>query len=474
MRRVIIILLSCVLVAGLVVGTVTGVFGAAAGRALYATGLWVDGGASTVPPGTFDEPPPETPSAEPTHASSPVLPEASPAAAPPAKRVQAVVSGVDRGSMGGKVSGTVIDVASGKALHRENSGAAYTPASTMKLLTSLTALDLLGPDHRFSTRVVEGADGQVILVGGGDPYLAEQDSDVYPDRPSVAELAASTAEELTAAGRDSITLGYDASLFSGPAWNTEWPDNYSDQVTPVSALWVDEGRVSGTSPGPREQDPAGVAGRAFADALEKEGIEVTKVGKASAAADAEELAAVDSMPVGLIVEQVLVHSDNDAAEVLLRQSAIAAGEDGSFAGGRAALRSTLADLGVWEKGTVVHDGSGLARTTKVPSDTMVKIIRLGQSARHPEYRPLITGLPVAGVEGSLRVRFATPGTEEGRGQVRGKTGTLRNIHSLAGYVRTVDGALLAFAFLVNDADEDYAARVWLDRVSAALAGCGCN
>lgn len=474
MRRVIIILLSCTLVAGLVAGAVTGVFGAAAERGLYATGLWTDGGEPTVPPGTFDEPPPQTPSAEPTHASSPVLPEASPAAPPPAKQLQKVVSGVSRASMGGSVSGTVIDVASGKALYRENSGAAYTPASTMKLLTSLTALELLGPDHRFSTRVVEGSDGQVVLVGGGDPYLAEKESNAYPDRPSVAELAASTAEALAEAGRDSVTVGYDASLFSGPAWNSEWPDNYSDQVTPVSALWVDEGRVSGTSPGPREQDPAGVAGTAFADALEKEGIEVTEVGKATAEDDADELATVDSMPVGLIVEQVLVHSDNDAAEVLLRQSALAAKEEGSFAGGRAAVRATLSDLGVWEEGTMVHDGSGLARTTKVPSDTMVKIIRLGESPNHPEYRSLITGLPVAGVEGSLRVRFGAEGTEQGRGQVRGKTGTLRNIHALAGYVRTADGSLLAFAFLVNDADDDYAARVWLDRVSAAVAGCGCG
>ena len=474
MRRVLTILLSCVVVAGLVVGSVSGVFGSAAERALYATGLWVDGGEPTVPPGTFDEPPPTTPSVEPTHASSPVLPEAHPAKAPNAAKVQQALAGVERGSMGGSVSGTVIDVASGKALHRENSGSAYTPASTMKLLTSLTALELLGPDHRFSTRVVDGTGDQIVLVGGGDPYLAEKETDDYPDRSSVVDLAAGTAEALTAAGRKSVSLGYDTSLFTGPAWNSAWPDNYADQVTPVSALWVDEGRVTGSSPGPREQNPAGVAARAFAEALEKEGIEVSGVARAEAGEDAAELAAVESMPLGLIVEQVLVHSDNDAAEVLLRQAGIAAGEEGSFTDGRRAVRRTLTTLKVWEKGTVVHDGSGLARSTKVPSVTMVKIIRLGQSEDHPEYRPLITGLPVAGVEGSLRLRFAESGSEAGRGQVRGKTGTLRNIHSLAGYVRTEDGALLAFAFLVNGADNDYAARVWLDRASAALAGCGCG
>ena len=86
---------------------------------------------------------------------------------------------------------------------------------------------------------------------------------------------------------------------------------------------------------------------------------------------------------------------------------------------------------------------------------------------------MLTGLPVAGVEGSLRTRYGDDQSLAGRGVVRGKTGTLTGVHALAGYLRTAGGSLLAFAFVVNGAENDFAAKVWLDRVSAALSRCGC-
>jgi len=77
------------------------------------------------------------------------------------------------------------------------------------------------------------------------------------------------------------------------------------------------------------------------------------------------------------------------------------------------------------------------------------------------------------VEGSLRIRFLDDRSLAGRGVVRAKTGTLSQVHALAGYLRTADGTQLAFAFLVNDAADDYAGRLWLDRVTTALSRCGC-
>ena len=80
---------------------------------------------------------------------------------------------------------------------------------------------------------------------------------------------------------------------------------------------------------------------------------------------------------------------------------------------------------------------------------------------------MLTGLPVAGVEGSLRTRFCDDQSLAGRGVVRGKTGTLSKVHALAGLIRTRDGAVLAYAFLVNNPKNDYDAPVWLERVTAA-------
>lgn len=460
------------MVVGLVVGVVTGAFAAAGRAGLYATGLWSDGGASTISPKTFETPFPVTPSPEPEGQPSPVMAPAPEGDTPTAKKIAAKVASA--GEATGSYSGTVLDVATGKVLFAHHADDPLIPASTTKLLSSAAALSTLGPETRFETTVVSGGKNRIVLVGGGDPYLAEDaDPGAYPERASVEELAKATAKALKADGITAVTLGYDASLFEGTDWNDDWPDGYQDSVTRVSALWVDEGRVSG-SIGPRDPDPAKEAAAAFARALKSQKISVRKVAEAAAKSGAEEIAAVESMPLELIVQEVLLHSDNDAAEVLLRQAAIGADRPGSFLEGRRTVRKVLTDLDAWHQGTVVKDGSGLSRSTKVPAETMAAVLRAATEEDHPELRPLLTGLPVAGVEGSLGARFFDDRAEAGRGQVRGKTGTLREVNSLAGYVRTRDGSLLVYAFLVNGSDSPYLAQLWLDRATASLATCGCR
>ena len=175
-----------------------------------------------------------------------------------------------------------------------------------------------------------------------------------------------------------------------------------------------------------------------------------------------------------IVENVLMISDNDAAEVLFRQAAIGAGKAGSIAEATTVVQSELVKLGIWDPGMTINDGSGLARQTKVPASSMVKMLRLAAGEQHPELRAVITGLPVAGVEGSLRTRYFDDQSLPGRGVVRGKTGTLNKVRAQAGFVRTTDGSLLVYAFLINQPKNEYNARVWLDRVTTAISACGCR
>lgn len=460
-------------------GVATGYLGGLAGRGLYASGLWTRGGASTVPPGTFDEPPsasrPATPSPSPTakNLPSPVLAAAPTGPVPSARKVAARIRAADDGDMGGSYTGEVADLATGKVLFAHHASTPYIPASTMKLLTTTSALSLLGPEHEFATTVVRAGKHQVVLVGGGDPYLESKTDKAHPDRASLAALATSTAAELRRTGGTKVSLRYDASLFTGPAWNPAWPDTYADQVTPVSALWVDEGRTAGGSPGPRVSDPAQDAADTFAKALKERGVTVSSVKAGRAPKAAKRVARVQSAPLEQIVQQLLLASDNDAAEVLFRHVALASGRAGTSAAGVRAVRARLTKLGVWDDTARINDGSGLARQTTVPADLLVEVLRLAASPRHPELRGVLTGLPVAGVEGSLRVRYGDDETRVGRGVVRAKTGTLSGVHALAGYLRTADGSQVAFAFVVNDADNDYAAQVWLDRVGAALSRCGC-
>ena len=134
------------------------------------------------------------------------------------------------------------------------------------------------------------------------------------------------------------------------------------------------------------------------------------------------------MPLERIVEQVLMTSDNDGAEVLFRQVAVAGGRTGSISQARRQMKQTLTELKAWHEDTVVQDGSGLSRDNRIGADTLSRLLRLGAEESHPELPGPITGLPVAGVEGSLKPRFVIEDTVAARGMVRGKTGTLRQVY----------------------------------------------
>ena len=142
------------------------------------------------------------------------------------------------------------------------------PASTTKLLTATAALSVLGPETRFTTRVVAGGKRRIVLVGGGDPFLASKPLPAaYPDHADLRTLAAQTAAALRQQGRTSVQLGYDDSLFSEPSFNPAWPAHYLPEhvVSRVTALWVDEGRPAVGSG--RVDDPSLYAAQTFAAAL---------------------------------------------------------------------------------------------------------------------------------------------------------------------------------------------------------------
>jgi D-alanyl-D-alanine carboxypeptidase/D-alanyl-D-alanine-endopeptidase (penicillin-binding protein 4) len=309
-----------------------------------------------------------------------------------------------------------------------------------------------------------------VLVGGGDPYLRGANTANYPERASIADLADTTAAALKTSGLTSVSLAYDESLFSGVAWNPAWPATYHGDATPTSALWVDEGITAGT----HGQTPTVEAAAAFAAQLTARGIQVTSVAAGTAAAGATQLAAVQSLPLDLIVSELLLHSDNDATEVLFRQVALAAGRSGSIAQAQVAVPAKLAELGLWRDGMKMDDGSGLSRGNLATPAVLAQAIAKGFT--DTRYRALVDGLPTAAAIGTLHARYDDIPTEgAGRGAVRAKTGTLTGVHSLAGFTRTADGGLVVFAFIANDvpADSALAARDWLERTSSVVAACGC-
>jgi len=476
-KRIALLVLAVIAAMGVVIGVIAGAV-ALPRQNRYALGAQTS---YSAPPAPVSAPATAAASsASPTQAAmapkpdlpNPVLAAAGARVVPSKTAVGNRIRAVKVKGVTGSYSGSVVEVGTGKVLYAHNATRGYIPASTMKLLTSTAALSILGPGHTFKTSVVSPKRGQIILVGGGDPYLARKSGSDYPRRATITGLARATASELKQDKIKKVSLGYDASLFKGPAWNARWPGFYGDQVSRTSALWVDEGHVG--YGGVRYQDPAKAAATTFAAALSKQGVKVSSTRSARAPKSAPVVARVSSMPLERIVEHLLMVSDNDAAEVIFRQAAIGAGKPGSIANATNVVRSELSKLGIWDSGMTINDGSGLARQTKVPADSMVKMIRVAAGKQHPELRAVITGLPVAGVEGSLKRQYYDNQSLAARGVVRGKTGTLNKVRARVGVMRTSDGSLLAYAFLINKPKNEFNAMVWLDRVTAALSTCGCR
>jgi len=403
----------------------------------------------------------------------------SPAVAADPDAVAAALSRLERDrDLGRHVAVDVAQVSDGTVLHRYGA-TSVVPASTLKLLTATAALQSLGPDHRFSTTVVgTPSSSRITLVGGGDPFLARSPSDArgYPARADLDTLARSTVRALRAIGRDRVRLAYDTSLFSGPAVNPAWEPSYVPEgvVSPISPLWVDEGRErSGLVA--RSTDPAAAAARVFAEALERHGVTVVgRPGARTAEPDAQELASVDGAPLAQVAAHVLEVSDNEGAEVLARQVALAEHEPGSFEGGVTAVRRVLTGLGVDLSRARIHDGSGLSRDDRLPPEALLDVVTTAADADHPHLRAAVADLPVAGFTGSLAARFRT-GDPLGHGMVRAKTGTLSGVHGLAGTVTTKDGAVLAFVLVADRVALPHTldARAGLDAMASALAGCAC-
>jgi serine-type D-Ala-D-Ala carboxypeptidase/endopeptidase (penicillin-binding protein 4) len=377
----------------------------------------------------------------------------------------------------GRATASVVDVATGLTLYDSGAGTPQTPASTNKLATATAALTLLGPEHRFSTRVVTAGPGRIVLVGGGDPTLTAAVTGGGDPQASLATLATRTAAALRAAGTGSVRLGYDISLFTGSPLH---PIGINDNIALVQALTVDEGRIDpdSTEDAPRYADPAATAAADFAGMLRARGISVQGAPALStapaAAPGAAPLAEVRSQPLSEIVERMLTNSDNDIAETLGHQVAVAAGQPATFAGGAAAVLATLRDLGVRLDGTRLYDSSGLDSQDAVPADVLTQLLALDASPAHPQLRPVVTGLPVAGFTGTLDPAFEGFDSSAGLGLVRAKTGSLSTVNTLAGLVVDHDGRLLAFAFMSNGSGDAASARAALDLLAGRVAACGCR
>lgn len=386
-----------------------------------------------------------------------------------------------------KVSASVIDIAADEEIYSRSGTTPEIPASSLKILTALTATDILGEDHRFTTKAMLKDSSTVVLVGGGDVLLgAGADSKAISGRAGLGTLANETAQailEAQASGEieKNIRLEIDESLFSGEALNPVWEQSLMDtnNISAVAPLALYGARIDAGAKSPRSKDPAMAAGDAFASglraALAKTAGAPTleaQITRATAGEDAAELASISSATLGEQVTFMLEDSDNYVAEALGRLSAIAKGKPGDYQHGALVVEEHLAELGITHEGLSLVDNSGLAAANKVSALTLASVLKYAATSQNSALRDLSYQLPVAGSTGTLSTRMIAPNT---RGIVRAKTGSLINVSSLTGLTVTEDGRVLAFSFLVNTTDGQLAPhKAMLDAAASYLTKCGCR
>ncbi len=178
---------------------------------------------------------------------------------------------------------------------------------------------------------------------------------------------------------------------------------------------------------------------------------------------ARPLVEVTSAPLEALTRAMLKDSLNLHGEALLR---LATGPSGprDIAAALASGRDRLVAWGIPSGALQAVDGSGLSRRNLASASALVTVLARSFDGGSS---PLVSALPVAGVDGTLAGRMR--GTAAA-GTVRAKTGTLTGVRSLAGYVTTADGEPLAFAILCNNHEEPAAeVLATIDALAVRLA-----
>lgn len=348
-----------------------------------------------------------------------------------------------------------------------------TPASTLKLLVAAVALDLLGPGHTFTTQVraeiVNGAVGSLYLVGGGDPLLA---ASWYPDDSRYVRYPQQPATSLEALADAVVQAGVtqiggnvvgDGSRYDAELYPPTWPISFrAVEGGPIGALVVNDGAVLGV--GVRTNDPAFGAAEELTRLLRERGVVIAgQATSGRAPAELAAIASVTSAPLSDLTRHMLTTSDNNSAEMLLKEIGFVARQAGSRAAGIAVVTETLTTWGVTMDGFQMVDGSGLSSENSSSCRTLLDVLD-----RYDERSPLFQSLPVAGRTGTLSSLFVGDPME---GRLVAKTGSLTGVKALAGYLPVEGGTLVSFVVLLEGAgvsDDSTFRPIWEGYLSDAL------
>ncbi|MBN1962180.1 MAG: D-alanyl-D-alanine carboxypeptidase/D-alanyl-D-alanine-endopeptidase [Deltaproteobacteria bacterium] len=414
-----------------------------------------------------------------------------------AARLDPIIKRVERRSA---VSLHVRHLRSQRVLYDHNGLEQRNPASNQKMLTISAALDLLGPESHFETKVMRTAD-TLFIIGGGDPTLTPERINEYAqtltnenDLSGIVHLVideTAFSNERFTPGMTLDDVGY---AYAAPSGALSFADNVVHiSVTPSSTgglarvqvspynhhILIDsQVRIIASHEGEntvwvrtrprgdqtavevrgemrandkplyekrRVYDPGMFTGQAFGDAIAKaSGQAILPVVRGRAPSGGHLLQTWNSLPLIDIAKDTLAFSNNFATEMILRTIAWRFVGIGSFEEGKNILEQYWQTIGVTPNALVVDNGSGLTREGRFTAQGLVDLL----SAAHlvqPANSGLLAVLPVAGKPGTLAHRQS-----HARGRLRAKTGTLNGVSALTGIITKVTGdPVIAFSLVIN-------------------------
>ena len=340
----------------------------------------------------------------------------------------------------------VYDLDADTVLYQHNARQLMRPASTMKLVTAITALDRLGGSYEYLTRFFytgtitdSTLTGNLYCVGGFDPSLTQDD---------VAVMAESIRQAGITRIRGNIVADKQMKevLDYGEGWC--WDDD-NPMLIPLSI-----GRKDIFLTTIRKE-------------LERQGVDV---------ADAR-LSDNGVMPSGArhlstyrhsidaILNHMLKESDNFYAESMFYQTAASTGHRPAKASdARTLTKQFVKRLDLGGNPYKFADGSGLSLYNYISAELLVRLLSYAHN-KTEIIEHLLPALPIAGVDGTLKKRMTD---SNACGNVVAKTGTLTGISSLAGYLTTADGRQLCFAIINQGVMRNKDGKDFQDRVCTAL------
>ncbi len=338
----------------------------------------------------------------------------------------------------------VYDLDADSTLYAHNERQLMRPASTMKVLTAITAIDKLGGSYRFKTELCykgEVADrtlkGNIYCVGGFDPRFNSDDMRAFVEgirKMGVDTIRGNIYADKTMKDRD--TLG------NGWCWDDDNPV--------LSPLLVSRKNTFV---------------KKFTDELREAGIVVeAETGEARRPEDAYCIVS-RFHSIDQILMKMLKESDNLYAESMFYQLGASSGSHPATAKNSAAvIERLISKVGLNPRRYSIADGSGLSLYNYVTVELEVKLLRYA-FRNNNIYLHLHPALPEAGVDGTLRSRMRGTFTQS---NVYAKTGTLTGITSLAGYCTAANGHRLAFAIINQGVMHRGNGRAFQDRVCTVL------